>query len=103
MDSASPSHFAPHESLKKRLTLFTAAAGYDKTTLVVHWLDHICANSAWIPLDKSDGDKSAVNLNHLIEPLAGFHRTITAGGWRPMIYITIEPGKDCGMRVGRPG
>ncbi len=41
---------------KKRLTLISAPAGYGKTTLVVHWVNRIPGNTAWVLLDKNDNN-----------------------------------------------
>jgi len=49
-----------HESLDGGLllplTLVSAPAGYGKSTLISHWLESSNVKSAWLSLDKDDGD-----------------------------------------------
>lgn len=42
--------------LPGKLTLISAPAGFGKTTLVSHWLDHIKRQAAWLSLDEDDND-----------------------------------------------
>jgi LuxR family maltose regulon positive regulatory protein len=45
-----------NESLKKRLTLICAPAGFGKTTLAVQWLKKRDRTHAWLSLNKRDAD-----------------------------------------------
>ena len=44
------------DTLSKKLTLISAPAGYGKTTLIAQWLDYTATPSAWLALDRHDGD-----------------------------------------------
>ena len=40
----------------RTVTLICAPAGFGKTTLLTDWLEHCECPSAWLSLDKSDGE-----------------------------------------------
>jgi len=44
------------ETSGRRVTLISAPAGYGKTTLISQWLDYTATQSAWLALDRNDGD-----------------------------------------------
>ena len=45
-----------NQNQERALTVISAAAGYGKTTLIAHWLQHIDRPSAWLALDEHDHD-----------------------------------------------
>src|SRR5512143_3117496 len=49
-------HEALERYLDKTMTLVCAPAGFGKTTMLTDWLEQCAHPSAWLSLDKSDGD-----------------------------------------------
>ncbi|MCP4358401.1 MAG: hypothetical protein GY796_10335, partial [Chloroflexi bacterium] len=45
-----------HFSLKRRLTMLTAPAGYGKTNMVLEWLESLSVLVGWVSLDEGDND-----------------------------------------------
>lgn len=69
------------DSLDGKLTLFSAPAGYGKTTLVTHWLHHAGRPFAWLTLDANDNDPTRF-LAYLVAALQGID---------PRIGQAVEP------------
>jgi LuxR family transcriptional regulator, maltose regulon positive regulatory protein len=70
-----------HETLRSKLALISAPAGYGKTTLLVEWLSQIAdASTGWLSLDEGDND-SARFLGYLI---AAFQKAVPGSGERAL-------------------
>jgi LuxR family maltose regulon positive regulatory protein len=57
-----------NEGLVGKMTLVSAPAGFGKTTLVSHWLDHVELPAAWLSLDDDDNELARF-LSYLIAAL----------------------------------
>src|SRR5262245_32632963 len=67
-----------NEGLDRKLTLLSAPAGFGKTTLLSDWIAGCGRQSAWLSLDKGDGDPARF-LAYLVVALQTIEASIGAG------------------------